>query len=143
MIAKKFIGHWNLVKMCSVSENGDEILPLGANVRGLLHYSEGGIMSAQLGNAFRANFYDNDFRMGTDVEIREAFNGYISYFGKYLIIEDKGFIIHDVEMSMFPNWIGTKVKRYYEFSDDLLTLKATPIEYEGVLRTPTLIWQKI
>jgi len=123
----------------------DKIYPLGRNVRGLLSYSENGMMSAQLGSAMRPNFADNDFRKGSDIEIREAFNGYISYFGTYKIVEKSGIIIHDVQMSMFPNWINTKVKRYFKFSDgeQILTLKATPIDYEGIIMTPTLIWQKI
>jgi Lipocalin-like domain len=146
----KFKAHWSLLSMSAIAQGDDEnikggIYPIGRNVRGLLSYSENGMMSAQLGSAMRPNFSDNDFRKGSDIEIREAFNGYISYFGTYQIVEKSGIIIHDVQMSMFPNWIGTKVKRYFEFSDgeQILTLKATPIDYDGKIRTPTLVWRRI
>jgi hypothetical protein len=141
-IKEKFLGQWNLISM--TSENEDEILyPIGRNVKGLLSYSENNIMSAQLGSLSREKFLNPDYRKGTDIEIINSFNNYISYFGKYKINEDREFIIHQVEQSLFPNWIGTKVKRYYHFFENKLTLKVTPISYNGKLMTPTLLWEKI
>ena len=143
MVLKQLLGHWTLIKMSAISEDGDEIFPIGQNVRGLLTYAANGIMSAQIGSTMRPNFIDPDYRNGSTDEIIEAFNGYISYFGKYSVHEERKFIIHDVEMSLFPNWVSTKVKRYYELDMDMLILKATPISYDGILRTPTLVWKKL
>jgi len=142
-INHKFIGNWNLISMFSQAEDKSKIFPNSNQVNGLLIYTNDGIISAQLGNANRIKFKNQDFRKGNDFEINQAFNGYISYFGNYSINHEKEYIVHDIKMSLFPNWINTKVKRYYEFDEDILTLKATPILYDNVLRTPTLIWQKI
>ena len=46
-------------------------------------------------------------------------------------------------MSLYPNWIGTRVKRFYELQDDILILTASKLDYNGIMRIPTLTWKKI
>lgn len=141
-IKERFIGTWELLAMSSVADDGTTIYPMGKEVKGLLAYFEDGTMSAQLGSLTRSKFLNPDYRKGSSEEIIESFNNYISYFGEYKINIERGFIFHDVKQSLFPNWIGTKVKRYYNFEGNFLTLKATPISYSGKLMTPTLNWRK-
>lgn len=137
------LGYWNLIKFEAIADDGSVIYPYGKNVRGMLHYADNEIMSAQLGDAMRANFVEQDFRNAKPDEIIEAFRNYIAYFGKYSINENRKYIIHEIEMSLFPNWIGTRVKRNFELNGDILILSANKLDYDGVLRTPTLTWQKI
>lgn len=153
------IGEWELVDMYFESVSREitsreitskaEIIhkPMGNNPYGLLIYTKNGFMSAQLGNLNRTKFENPDYRYGKTNEIIEAFNQYIAYTGKYEVNENKQFIIHKVKMSMFPNWIGQNVKRYYETefvgSDVYLYLKATEILHENVSVIPTIKWRKI
>ena len=143
MINSKLLGFWELVKFEAIADDGTAIYPFGQNVRGLLYYGSDEIMSAQLGNVMRANFENPDFRFPSSTETQEAFNGYISYFGKYSVNEARQYIIHEIEMSLFPNWIGTRVKRFYEIKGDFLILSASKLDYNGVYRVPTLTWKKI
>lgn len=136
-------GYWELIKFEAVAEDGTVILPFGPNVRGLLHYGDNELMSAQLGNAMRANFESEDFRKGKTNEIIEAYSGYISYFGKYSVNEYRKYIIHEIELSLYPNWINTRVKRLYELENNILILKAPQLDYDGIKRIPTLTWKKI
>lgn len=138
----KFIGEWSLVSMTNESSDGVISYPNGKNVKGLLIYSDHNTISAQLGNSERNKFQSNDFRFGKDDEIKLAFNSYISYFGTYEINTEKHFVIHNIEMSLFPNWIGTKVKRYFEFNGECLVLRATPILENEIEVTPTLRWKR-
>lgn len=138
----KFIGEWTLISMTNEKSDGTITYPNSQNVKGLLSYSEKNTMSAQLGSLDRNKFVSNDFRFGTNEEIITAFNGYISYFGTYEINEEKQYIIHHIEMSLFPNWIGTKVKRFFEFIDDSLILRATAISENGISVIPTLTWKR-
>jgi hypothetical protein len=137
------MGYWELLKFEAIAEDGSVILPFGQNVRGLLHYGENELMSAQLGNTMRANFESEDFRKGKSKEIIEAYSGYISYFGRYYVNEYRKYIIHEIDLSLYPNWINTRVKRSYEIKDNILILKASQLDYDGVKRIPTLTWKKI
>ena len=76
----------------------------------------------------RTEFASGDIRGGTVDEKIEAFNGYISYSGKFEIQGDK--VIHVIEVSLFPNWIGERQERFYSFDDDILTL-STPLQLVG------------
>jgi hypothetical protein len=40
--------------------------------------------------------------------------------------EQERVVIHRLQMSWFPNWVGTQQKRFFEFAGDRLTLK-TPV----------------
>ncbi|MDC1067541.1 lipocalin-like domain-containing protein [Candidatus Kapabacteria bacterium] len=138
---EKFLGNWNLISMTMESDDGEIYYPIGKEVNGLLIYTNDGLMSAQLGSIQRTNFKNPDYRKGKESEIINSFNNYISYFGKFEINKKRNFVVHKVEQSLFPNWIGTKVKRYYSFEGSNLVLKATPISNDGKLFTPTLRWE--
>ena len=139
----KFKSSWKLLEMNAEDDSGNKIYPMGRNVEGLLIYLENDFMSAQLGSLDRVEFKNTDYRFGSKTEIIEAFNGFISYFGKYTVNEKHSYITHKISQSLFPNWTGQNVKRHYQFIDDKLILIAPKLIYEGILRTPTLIWEKI
>lgn len=138
---QRFIGQWELLEMRAIGSQ-DTIYPIGKNVAGLLIYTQNGIMSAQLGSLDRKLFANPDYRFGHTDEIIESFNSYISYTGSFYIQKD--YIIHNVRQSLFPNWIGQKVKREYEFiEDNILILKAPMLNYSGTERRPELVWQRL
>ena len=86
----------------------------------------------------RSRFANSDPRKGTDAEIRDAFTGYSAYYGSYAVDEKAGTVTHHVEGAWFPNWIGTKQVRRYEFSGNRLTLRADLPAGPGVL-----VWERI
>ena len=47
----------------------------------------------------------------TPDEAREAFLGYLAYFGTYVLDEDGRTFSTRVEGSLLPNWSGTQQKR--------------------------------
>lgn len=140
---EQFVGNWKLLSMVNESEDGDNYFPFGKNVSGLLIYTEDYYMSVQVASSERPNFVSEDFRHGTKDEIFKAFNHYVAYTGKYEIDDVRGQIIHHIEISMYPNWSGTRARRYFKFEKNFLTLKATPVEFNNKLYTPTLNWIKI
>lgn len=141
----KIKGKYKLQEFFFLSKNGSKHYPFGIKVAGLLIY-DNDIMSAQLGSLDRNQFESEDYRLGKKDEIIESFNNYISYMGKYQVFENGTYIVHRVEQSLFPNWIGKNVKRFYEFqtidNQEYLTLKASPILHNQEEVTPYLIWKK-
>ena len=49
----------------------------------------------------------------TPEEVRIAFEGYISYCGFYEVNEQERFVLHHLQLSWFPNWVGTEQKRFF------------------------------
>ncbi len=135
---KRFIGHWRLISYDQISTSGEVTQPLGKDPIGRISYDTGGHMSAQLMRRDRSWFANSDYRKGTDAEIRDAFTGYSAYYGSYTVDEKGGTVTHHVEGAWFPNWIGTKQVRRYEFSGNRLTLRADLPAGPGVL-----VWERI
>ena len=103
-------GTWRLVSYEGRDSKGQVQYPLGERVTGQLVYDAGGNMSAQIMKDARSAFASNDAVRGTDREVREAFEGYLGYFGTYAIDPAKRTVTHHVQGSSFPNAIGLRAR---------------------------------
>ena len=91
----------------------------------------------------RPSFVTGNLLKGSDEEVRAAFEGYVAYYGSYTVDEDQGLMIHQVEGSFFPNWIGERQLREFEFSDDgRLELRTLPIKGSRADLTVVLLWER-
>jgi hypothetical protein len=101
-------------------------------------------MSAQLGRANRGRFAARDPALATDIEVRDAFDGYIAYFGTYSVDESKRAVTHHVIGASFPNWVGVDLVRQYAFDEDgRLQLATPPIEVGGRSLEYVLVWERM
>jgi hypothetical protein len=136
---KDFVGTWNL-KFIETRDEKGELFRRGTR-KGFLIYSNEGYMSVAFMKEGRPNFLANDIRGGTDNEKITAINGYVSYSGKFKVKDDK--VIHKIEISLFPNWVGEDQERFFKFSKDTLTL-STPIMLVGGKPLSThIVWERI
>ena len=140
---QRFIGTWKLVTSEFRTSDGKVTYPLGEKAVGILVYDSGGRMAAQLMRPDRPKFASGDMRGGTPEEIKTAAEGYVAYFGTYEVDDKKGTVVHHVDASLFPNWLGQDQTRFFEFSDDLLTLKTPPILSGGQEITGVLVWKRL
>ena len=140
---QRFIGTWKLVTSDFRTSDGKVTHPLGDKAVGILMYDSGGRMAAQLMRPDRPKFASGDMRGGTQEEIKTAAEGYVAYFGTYEVDDKKGTVVHHVEASLFPNWLGQDQVRFFEFSDDLLTLKTSPILSGGQEIIGVLVWRRL
>jgi hypothetical protein len=142
---QRFIGTWKLVTSEFRTSDGKVTYPLGEKAVGILIYDGGGRMAAQLMRPDRPNFVSGDMRGGTPEEIRTAAEGYVAYFGTYEVDDKKGTVVHHVEASLFPNWLGQDQVRFFEYSADanVLTLKTLPILSGGQEITGVLVWKRL
>ena len=89
----------------------------------------------------RSEFASGDIRGGSVEEKIEAFNGYISYSGRFEVSGDV--VTHVIEVSLFPNWIGERQERFFEFDGDRLTL-STPLQLVGGMSLSShLVWERV
>jgi len=69
-----------------------------------------------------------------------AYSGYVAYWGRYQIDHDR--IVHHVESSLFPGWVGGTQIRYFTLAGDRLSLRTPPIELAGDVVINELRWQR-
>ena len=119
-----FVGTWKFISLVTESTEGDIFYPYGENLYGKLMYDTKGNMSALLMRPNRPKFASGDIYNGTSEEIKFAFENFDAYCGTYEIHKDEGTVTHHIEGARFPNWEGSDQTRYYEFSNDTLSLSA-------------------
>lgn len=142
-IKEKFVGSWKLKSSEFQSSNGEVQYPLGKDAIGILMYDATGSMSVQLMKKERPIFESGDIYNGTPSEIKAAFEGILTYFGMFEIDESKNVITHHVSNSSFPNMKGTSQTRYFEFSNNVLKLKAPPMIFGSKEIKALLIWERV
>lgn len=140
MDKQRFVGSWKLLSLKTVGDDKSEFFPFGENAKGRIMYSESGYMSVVMMVADRVHFFSEDILQGTDDEKSTAADSYVSYTGKYSIVDGK--VIHNIDASFFPNWTGIEQARFYEFSGNTLTLTTPPIRVGGVNCIVYLIWEQ-
>jgi Lipocalin-like domain len=48
-----------------------------------------------------------------------------------------------VELSLFPNWIGSDQERWVELAGRRLILSASPLLLAGKRQVPRLVWERV
>lgn len=134
--AQDFIGTWRLLAYTFYHEDGTVEHPWGEDVVGYLLYTPQGYMSANLSHALRRGRLRNALLKASTsnsavegglarLARRSAPRDYISYAGRYELAGET--ILHHVEVSLFPHWVGLPQHRYYAFDGDTLTLRTATI----------------
>jgi hypothetical protein len=136
-VSDEFIGAWKLVSYERRTAAGELTYPMGPNPVGRLAYDPMGRMSAQLMRPDRPNFHAAVAIEGSPEEKIAAFGGYIAYYGTYSVNPADRTVVHHVEASLFPNWIGSDLRRSYEFSGSQLILHA-----KGQGTDNKLVWER-
>ena len=137
---ERFAGAWRLAAYELEGDDGKITQPYGEKPEGMLMYDAEGHMAVQIMRPGTAPFAANDRWLGTDEELRAAFEGYIAYYGRYTVDTDRREVTHHVEGSVFPNYIGRRLVRYYEIGEGRLTLSTPPMPFGGSPGVGRLVW---
>jgi Lipocalin-like domain len=143
-VKEQFIGTWTLLSW-KIEQAGGELIDssLGPNPAGWIMYQRDGRMSVNIMRSDRPKFASNNVTVATSKEIKSGFEGYFSYCGSYNVDVAKGFVVHHLELSAFPNWVGTDQKRYFECSGDRPHAKDAPLTLSGRDQVHRLIWKRL
>lgn len=140
MTQNPFVGAWRLLSVELRTLDGQVTYPLGRDAIGYIMYTDNGYMSVAFMSANRSKFVAGDIRGGSIEEKAAAADSYISYCGRYEIQDDK--VIHHVEVSFFPNWIGMDQQRFFRLDGNKLYLSTPPMLVSGKQQTSHLIWER-
>lgn len=142
LAAADLVGTWRLRTWTSEGDDG-ALHPMGEAPEGIVVYGADGTMITTIGRAGRAPIDGGDL-LGGPVEQRlEAMTTFIAYAGTFRV-EGRD-VLHVVEMSLFPNWIGTTQRRHVALDPDGRTLELTadPFVLRGRLSTQRLTWDRV
>jgi hypothetical protein len=121
-------------------EDGGITHPFGRDPVGFLTYTADGYMAGQLGRADRARVSVGNWEAAPEAEAAAAARAYFAYCGTY---EVRGAtVVHRVELSLMPNWIGGEQVRAVALDGDRLTLSAVFTSIGGRQQTASLVWHR-
>ncbi len=57
--------------------------------------------------------------------------------------ETHGVVVHHVTQSLFPNWVGTDLVRFYRISGNRLIVSAPTVQVSSHLMDAMLVWERL
>lgn len=140
------LGSWELVDYRR-HEADRTVLPYGDDPMGFLQYGADGRMSATLCRRDRPPMtrpVDAEWR-GDEGEWARAAMSYFAYTGTWNVEGDR--VEHQVEASLFPNWIGKTLTRWASFVERdgerlLLLVTHSPEDRAAGALTSELLWRR-
>lgn len=135
-LKEQVIGGWELIEYVSESKSdrSQKNYPMGNDVQGMLVYSSNGSMSVHLQLPGQTPFQSDSPLKGSEQELAEAAKRCLAYSGSFTVEEEgrTSSIQHDIINCSFPNWQGTKQRRFasIESIDGETVLELTPDEAE-------------
>jgi hypothetical protein len=129
-------GTWELLDFISRDPDGTVTRPFGRAI-GRLMYDAHGHMAGQIMQPGRAAA-----GRGDDAAARAALEGYIAYFGTYVVDDTGGVVTHQVTGSLNPAVVGTEQVRRMRLEGDRLVLEADFRTRRGTV-VQTLTWRRV
>lgn len=133
------LGSWQLVDWVQHYDDGRIVRPFGEHPAGVITYVDGR-MTCILSRAGRTPFSSDGQWTASDAEKARTYDEFMAYAGRYEF--DGTTVIHHVEMSLFPGWIGGQQRRKAELSDGVLRLFARLEGGTAQARTAILKWRR-
>jgi hypothetical protein len=138
---ESLVGEWRLLSMTAHNRRGEVVYPYGEDPFGLLMYTRSGFMTVVLMRPDRSEFRSDDPLGGTTEEIESAYRGFDAYCGTYTLHPERQEIVHHVEASKFPNWIGMTQVRSWHLESGRLLLSA-PLEIGEETWDIQAVWER-
>lgn len=140
MSPDQLVGTWKLERWRTTYDSGREIFPMGEDAQGWLLYTPDGHMAAFLSRAGRPAFESGEMLSAEDAEKVRAWDSFFSYCGRYEVRGDE--VVHHIDASLYPNWIGDAQARTMRLEGDRLTLTTPPQKTRRGLQTSEVVWRR-
>lgn len=138
---EKLLGVWVLVSNVHISVSGKKYFPYGEKPLGRLMYTAENMMSVIISKSDRKKFAKDRMFEGSPDEKISATESFLAYTGKFEIIGNE--VLHHVDMSFFPNWIGTVQRRFWKLEEPNLILSTPPFVFNNEEQTAELVWKRL
>ena len=138
MQSADILGRWDIVEWVQRYDDGRQVYPMGRALEGFIHYDHD-YMFVVIARVGRPPIVASQWTASDEAKA-EAYGGYFTYAGGYAIDGDE--IVHRVQFSLFPNWVGSEQRRRVALKDGALHLTARMEESTTEARTAELIWRR-
>jgi hypothetical protein len=136
------VGTWKLVSASSTLSTGEPgEAPYGSSPVGFLAYTADGRVTALISHGGRKPLSFGGKAIALMEEQAEAFKTFLAYGGRYKLTGDT--VIHSVDISSIPNFVGKELVRSVRFQGDQIILVIPPTLMNGKIQTIELIWQRL
>jgi hypothetical protein len=130
----RLVGVWKLRSCLRTFKDGRTEHPFGEKPVGRIEYDKAGRVSALLMRPGRRS----TLPPGTELD-NDAVTGFVAYFGTFDIEEATQTVIHHIEASLAPSWVGTDLKRRFRFdASHLLLTRPAPDSSSS----DELVWER-
>jgi hypothetical protein len=144
---ESLVGTWQLAGWTFTVDGDRETEPWGGDTVGLITYTADGRMAVTLMRPGRPNAPTRTLSAAPARIRAAAAGGYLSYAGRYSVEDDR--VIHHIEVSLMPNWVGGDEVRFVEWLDNGdgtrdLVLRTPPTKTDsGRMAINRLRWRRI
>lgn len=134
-------GLWRIVSWVQDYDDGRLIHPMGVELDGFIDYRDDGTFAVMISRRDRAMFTTGGQWDASQAEKASAYDAMLAYAGRYEFQD--GNVLHHVEISLFPGWIGgTQKRRIVTSGDGTLALEARLEEGTAEARTARILWNR-
>ncbi len=113
---------------------------MGDCPRGVAVFLPDGWAAVQIAATDRPAMSGVDPFAAPESEQARAYATYLAYVARYAVRQD--LVVLELEMSLWPNQLGTEQVRRYRFEDGDLVLQPPPVEVGGRRLTHELRWRR-
>jgi hypothetical protein len=139
--SRDLLGRWDIVSWEQAYDDGHTVLPMGDSLSGFIHYTPAGDMACLISRNDRPRFTSGGQWDATDSEQAQAYRSMLAYGGRFDF--DGEHVVHHVEQSLYPGWVGGQQRRRVEFAaDGSIVLTARLEEGTPHARTARLVWRR-
>lgn len=132
-------GAWALVTFEQESNEGEISYPLGKDARGSIYYLPDGHVSVHIMRSDRGITVDESLVFGQNLQYNQL--GYLAYSGRFHVDEELQIMIHELDISLYPEWVGGQQIRKIELNGNRLQLSSNGPVGDNQIRF-RLLWEK-
>jgi hypothetical protein len=105
-------------------------------------YDKGGRMSVHIAHSEQMPLESEESFRGSPEELKDAFDKYFGYFGRYTVDENAGTVTHHVEGASHPNYVGMDQRRFFTWQGNRLVLSTRLERAEGADVKYVAMWER-
>lgn len=136
------VGTWRLQRWTAEADDGSASEPFGAAPEGILVYTADGTMITTMARAERPSLGGRGLLAGAPDELAAVARSFVAYSGRWRL--DGGDVIHEVEISLHPDWVGTAQRRHVALDPGgrTLVLSSDPMAVGESFGVQRLEWER-